>query len=324
MRRLLILLVFASAALAQTPERRSVLFRWENDSFGFLTGGSTDENYTNGLRLDVGSPGDHAWARAVERLYCRTSLCGDESGRTRVVSYGFTHQFYTPARIDIISRRQDRAYAGVMFASATLRLNEGSNTQHVLEGQLGILGQAAGAHYIQSRWHQLIGYDVQPVGWHNQLRNEPIANVHYTYNRRFTLGSGERADVIISPGFALGTLTTYPAAGATVRLGRNLTGFPVTPIDTFAVDGSRRPKVEMYLLAGADTRYVLNNATLDGGFFRDGPSVTRKNLVHDLRVGASMRLRSFRVTYTIVQRSAEYTERRSDQRIHSLAIGFEP
>jgi hypothetical protein len=323
MRRLLLILAFAGTALAQIPERRSVLFRWENDSFGFLTGNSTDENYTNGLRFDVGSPGEHAWARRVEELYCRTSLCGDAAGRTRVVSYGFTHQFYTPARIDIVSRRIDRPWAGVMFASATLRLNDGPNTQHLIEGQLGILGQAAGAHYLQSRWHQLIGYDVQPVGWPKQLRNEPIVNVLYGYNRRFPVGSNDHADIIVSPGLALGTLTSYPAMGATVRFGHNVVGFPVNPIEktAFAV---ARPSFEIYALAGADARYVLNNATLDGGFFRDGPSVNRTNFVHDLRMGGSMRIHSFRFTYTIVKRSAEFTERRSAQTFHSFAFGFEP
>jgi hypothetical protein len=323
MRRLLLILAFAGTALAQTRQPRSFLFRWENDSFGFLTGESTDENYTNGLRFDLGSPGEHAWAKHVEKLYCLTSLCGDEAGRTRVVSYGFTHQFYTPARIDIVSRRPDRPWAGVMFASATLRLNDGTNTQHLLEGQLGILGQAAGAHYLQSRWHQFIGYDVQPIGWPKQLRNEPIVNFLYNYNRRFPVGSGDHADVIVTPGFALGTLTTYPALGATVRIGHNITGFPVTPIQEVA-QFAARPKVEMYALAGADVRYVINNATLDGGFFRDGPSVHRDNLVHDLRMGGSMRYRSFRLTYTIVKRSSEFTERRSEQTFHSVAIGYEP
>lgn len=314
-------LAFTSTALAQP---RSVLFRWENDSFGFLTGESTDQNYTNGLRFDVGSSGDPRWGRAVERLYCRTSLCGaDASQRTRAASYGFTHQFYTPQRINIISRHRDRPWAGVMYGSATLRLNDGENTQHVLEGQAGVLGQAAGAHYIQSRWHQLIGYDVQPIGWTNQLRNEPILNTQYTYHRRFPLLAG-RADVIASPGFALGTLTTYPQMSATVRVGHNVRGFAVGPINAFAFDGAARPQVEAYLLAGADVRYVLNNATLDGGFFRDGPSVTRKPLVHDYRLGASMRYRSFRLSYTLVDRSPEFTEVRSSQVFHSVAIGFEP
>lgn len=298
------------------------MFRWENDSFGFITREFTDENYTNGLRLDVGSPGEHQWAQNVEKLYCRSTLCG-EGPRTRAVSYGFTHQFYTPLRIDIVSRRPDRPWAGLMFASATLRLNDGKNLQHVLEGQLGILGQAAGAHYIQSRWHQLIGYDVQPIGWHKQLRNEPIVNLLYAYNRRFPIGSNDHADVIASPGFTLGTLNTHPSLSATLRFGRNVRGFPVGPIERDA-RYEPRPKFEAYGLVGGDARYVINNATLDGGFFRDGPSVNRKDFVYDTRIGVSIRVHSIRLAYTIVNRSAEFTERASEQTFHSLALAFEP
>jgi len=322
MRTFLLVLAFAASTFAETRQPRSVLFRWENDSFGAVTGQATDENYTNGLRLDIGSPGEHRWARRVEELYCRTTLCGDATGRTRVVSYGFTHQFYTPARIDIVSRRPDRPWAGLMFASATLRLNDGPNLQHVLEGQLGVLGQAAGAHYIQSRWHQLIGYPVQPIGWPKQLRNEPIANLLYTYDRRFPLGSRDHTDIIASPGFALGTLSTYPAMGATLRFGHNVAGFPVNIIEAKATMPGRS-KFEAYGLIGADVRYVLNNATLDGGFFRNGPSVHRKNLVRDIRVGSSIRIHSFRLSCTIVKRSAEFTERQSDQTFYSVAIGLE-
>jgi lipid A 3-O-deacylase len=315
-------LLFAATAIAQKAERRSVMFRWENDSFGFITREFTDENYTNGLRFDVGSPGEHRWAQHVETLYCQSTLCGD-GPRTREVSYGFTHQFYTPLRIDIDSRRPDRPWAGLMFGSATLRLNDGENLQHVLEGQLGVLGQAAGAHYLQSRWHQLIRYDVQPIGWPKQLRNEPIVNLVYAYNRRFPIGSNDHADVIASPGFALGTLTTHPSMSATLRFGHNVRGFPVGPIERTARSESR-PVFEAYGLVGGDARYVFNNATLDGGFFRDGPSVERKNLVHDVRVGASFRVHSLRFSYTIVNRSAEFTERPSEQTFHSLALAFEP
>jgi len=299
------------------------MFRWENDSVGFLTGESSDENYTNGLRFDVGSSGDPRWAQGLERLYCPTSLCGDPAHRKRVASCGFSHQFYTPIRIEVISRHPDRPWAGVMYGSATLHLNDGENTQHVLEGQVGILGQAAGAHYIQSRWHQFIGYDHQPVGWTRQLRNEPILNTLYTYHRRILLLE-DRADVIASPGFAFGTLTTYPAIGATLRAGHNVRGFGIGPINAFALDATARPKLKAYALIGADARYVLNNATLDGGFFRDGPSVTRKPFVRDYRVGASMRYRSLRLSYTVVNRTPEFTERRDSQTFHSFAIGYEP
>lgn len=319
-----LIISFASVAFAQPREQRSVLFHWENDSLASIAGESTDENYTNGLRLDIGSPGEHRWADHVESLYCGAfHLCGGKAKRTQVVSYGFTHQFYTPARIQIAAPQpRDRPWAGLMYLSATLQLNDGGNKQHAFEGKLGILGQGAGAQYVQSRWHQFIGYDVEPLGWHNQLKNEPLVNLLYTYNRRIPIGENDHADAILSPGFALGTLTTYSTLGATFRLGHHLSGFPVKPIAEREID---RPRLEFYVMGGADARYVLNNATLDGGFFHNGPSVDRKNFVRDLRLGWSVRYGSFRLTYNLVMRSPEFVSRRDvNQNFHSLGVGWEP
>jgi lipid A 3-O-deacylase len=160
-------LAFADVAFSQGRSQRSVLFHWENDSLGSIAGEATDENYTNGLRLDIGSPGPHRWADGIESLYRRTfGVCSGEDRCKQVVSYGFTHQFYTPRRIqDPRPQPRERPWAGLMYLSATLRLNDGENQQHVLEGQLGILGQGAGAQYLQSRWHQAISYPVEPLAW---------------------------------------------------------------------------------------------------------------------------------------------------------------
>lgn len=326
MRKLILMVLFAGVALGQDRQQRSVLFHWENDSLGSIAGQSTDENYTNGLRLDIGSPGEHAWARHLESLYCGAfGLCGEKDRRLPLVSYGFTHQFYTPARIQLSAPQpRDRQWAGVMYLSGTLELNDGELKQHVFEGRIGILGQGAGAQYLQSRWHQFIGYPVQPAGWHNQLKNEPLINVQYTYNRRFAFDSNQHADAIVSPGVTLGTLTTYPSLGATVRIGHQISGFPVKPIGV-AAHATERPSLEFYLMGGADGRFVVNNATLDGGFFNDGPKVDRKSFVRDLRVGWSIRYESLRITYNLVMRSPEFSTRRNvNQNFHSLGIGWEP
>ena len=330
----LVVAMFLAMFLAASAagEQRPVLFYWENDSIRAPYGGGTDEDYTNGLRLMVGGK-DRKWAEAVENFHCDTlqklGLCRGMPQVRRSVTYGFTHQFYTPRSITAARPQPlDRPWAGYMYASATVQLTDGDNEQHVIEGQLGILGQGAGAQYVQSRWHQFIGDPRAPAGWHNQVKNEPVANLLYTYNFLHRIGDGSHADVIVSPGLMLGTLQTYPAIGATVRLGRNITGFPVVIIPAARGGNEERPRWEGYLMGGADVRYVVHNATLDGGFFNDdGPSVDRKPLVHDLRVGFSVRRDSFRISYNFVKRSAEFTPppgRDGRHSFHSLALGWEP
>jgi hypothetical protein len=120
-----------------------------------------------------------------------------------------------------------------------------------------------------------------------------------------------------------------------VRAGYHVTGFP-NPILPEAVDFATaaplhlapRPRTEAYVMVGADARYVLHNATIDGGTFRNGPSVERTPFVHDYRMGFSVRRDSLRVSYNFVVRSHEFTppigRRDTDHRYHSLAVGWEP
>lgn len=324
----LVMFIAASAAAEQRP----VIFYWENDSFRSAWGGGTDNDYTNGLRLMVGGAKQRKWSNAVETFHCtRLKLCRTMPTIDRSISYGFTHQFYTPRRITVARPQPlDRPWAGYMYASAMLQLTDGENEQHVFEGQLGILGQGAGAQYVQTRWHQFIGSPNDPAGWHNQVKNEPVANLLYTYNYLHRIGKGNHADVMVSPGFMLGTLQTYPAVGATVRLGRNISGFSFLqlPAARGNDDGEPRPRWEGYFMGGADARYVVHNATLDGGFFNnDGPSVDREPLVHDLRAGFSVRRDSLRLSYNFVTRGREFATPPggpSTHRFHSLALSWEP
>lgn len=162
---------------------------------------------------------------------------------------------------------------------------------------------------------------------------------HNVYTRR----DPAIVDAFVNPGFAVGALVTYPSLGGTVRAGWHPSGFPTLPIQPQAVpmeaalDGAALPptvavpsspfRTELYVMAGADVRYVLHNSTLDGGFFRDGPSVDRTPLVHDLRLGFSGRVDTFRVTYSYVKRSNEFAPppgRDGKHNFHSLAISWDP
>lgn len=332
-----ILLALALLATPLFAQPRPVLFYWENDSIGSPLGRASDDDYTNGLRLAVGTNGEPLWAYKV-RGFCERVQTGCGSFVSNS-AYGFTHQFYTPRNIvRVAAQPRDRPWAGYMYLSASLQLSD-ENRQHAIEGQLGILGQGAGAQYVQTKWHQLIGASTDPAGWRNQLKNEPVANLLYSYSRRIHSDHVKWADAIVTPGFMLGTLATYPSLSGTVRAGWHPVGFPIPILpervappdgkvsrDTSA-QATRDFRTELYAMAGADVRYIVHNSTLDGGFFRDGPSVDRTPLVHDFRLGFSGRLDSFRISYNYVMRSKEFTPppgRDGNHNYHSLAIGWEP
>lgn len=314
---------FATSLFAQ---RRSVVFYWENDSLGSPFGRGTDNDYTNGLRLAIGTIREQSWETWLKEK------CGSRcDGYVSKSSYAFTHQFYTPTNIQR-ERVGDRPWAGFMALSANLQLTN-VHRQHSLEVQAGVLGQGAGAQYVQSKWHQVTG-GPPPCCWRHQLRNEPMLNLLYGYGMLARSKRFPYADAIATPGFALGTLRTYPSMSATVRAGYHITGFPVPTLEQEAPRALKtemklpaRPRTEFYLMAGADGRYVLHDSTLDGGFFRDGPSVRKIPFVHDYRLGFSGRLDSFRVSYNLVLRSPELEHQRGlhfNHNYHSLMLGIEP
>lgn len=327
MARALLWFVLAASALAQ-QKQRSVVFYWENDSLGSPFGAYTDNDYTNGLRLAIGTLGKPRWERAF-LTFCGHHCLGDASQ----ASYALTHQFYTPTSI-LHPRPVDRPWAGYFALSANLQVND-EKRQHSLELQAGVLGQGAGAQYVQTKWHQLTGGDT-PCCWQRQLKNEPMLNFSYTYTRRARSEHVPYADALATGGFALGTLRTYPAIGGTVRAGYHLTGFPMPTLEQeaprlvkeeAAAPPESRPRVEFYVMAGADARYMLHDSTLDGGFFRDGPSVEKIPFGHDYRIGFSGRIDSFRLSYNLVTRSSEFEhfrDRNENHNYHSLMLGWEP
>jgi len=324
----------ASSAGQPTARRRPWQFYWEND-IGVLTKG-TDEYYTNGLRLSIGSMA--AWPSTFRDKYCgsRFNPCRrmiTETGDPRAfAAYAFTHQFWTPQdKQEPRPQPLDRPWAGYMYGSVNVVVEDdtGEKEQHVAELQVGILGQGAGARMVQTEWHKLIG-SRKPLGWQNQLKNEPVINLIYAQNRRYRRGNSTNADLIVTPGAVLGTLMTYPSAAVTARLGRHITGFPAMPIAPAAVGTTReRSSWEFYFHAGAEGRLVLHNALLDGGFFGDGPSVDRRIGVYDLRGGFSVRfLSNWRVTGTIIRRSEEFTpppgRAKGAHVYNSLVVAYEP
>lgn len=325
---LLVLMFAAGLVQAQRP----VQFYWEND-IGVLTKG-TDEYYTNGLRLSVGDRDTPEWANTFRTDYCASRLrpCrGMGALSTAAVAYAFTHQFWTP-QVKTISTSQplDRPWAGYMYLSANLQIldQDDENEQHVIEAQVGVLGPAAGAQFVQTEWHRLIK-SPKPLGWANQLKNEPVLNLLYTQNYRIRRRGSESADLVVSPGGMVGTLFIYPSIAVTGRLGRHISGFPAVPLAPAAGGTRSRSTWEAYLHAGAEARRMIHNATLDGGAFRDGPSVDRSTGVYDLRGGFSVRIfTNWRVTGTVIRRSEEFRPPpgRGDNShyYNSLVVAYEP
>ncbi|MBL8490513.1 MAG: lipid A deacylase LpxR family protein, partial [Rhodocyclaceae bacterium] len=236
---------------------------------------------------------------------------------------------YTPRAIGIAAAQPfDRPWAAWLYLGAVAqRAREGR--LDTVEIDVGMVGPAALGRQVQTAWHRLIGAP-KPLGWANQLPDEPAFLASYLQKRRY---GGGRLDLVAHAGITAGTVMTLGRLGGMVRFGQNLSGFgpdTVEPGGAMLQGHERGPgragSGEWYVFAGVDQRLVARNIFLDGTFFRDSPSVERRRHVYDLSAGFSLRLENVRLSFTRLRRSEEFRTPLGGggvQRFDSLNIGID-
>ncbi|AKS41760.1 lipid A deacylase LpxR family protein [Wenzhouxiangella marina] len=312
---------FVQADDASDETERSALwvFEYENDLFA-----GRDRYYTSGLRLSlVGQTRTPpSWLESVARRFP-----GFEEAETLPYSFSIGHNIFTPADIENPEfPPNDRLYAGwlhLMFATGTL--HEGG-ADRVRVG-LGIAGPAAGGKQLQKTIHRLIDTR-RPVGWNEQLENEPTLLLGYDRIRRInqldTL-NGHRFDVNAFGGVTVGNAYTHLTGGGFIRIGSNLTTDYGPPRITPAVSGSAffQPNGRTwYLFLGTEGRLVGRDLFLEGNTIggRDGVDIRR--FVGEVFGGFVFSQGPFRVTYTHVWRSREFIGQPQGQDYGALSLSM--
>jgi lipid A 3-O-deacylase len=308
----------AVAAQAQSERRwPACQLQWENDAFAIARG--SDEHYTNGLRFSmVKNPEfNRDWQEDFADWWREKIFSGPADA---FFGLALGQSIYTPDDLSIPTLIvDDRPYAALLYGSLFANfLNDQQTAQQTIELKIGIVGPEAGGEQAQREVHELID-DEPPLGWDNQLALEPVLNLDFQLARRLVLAgekSAARVDFVPHWGLGLGTIMTRASGGGTLRLGKNISGFPQFDIgDT--VGGARtdsfgggidedRARFEGYLFFGVEARAVLHNLFLDGNLFKSSHRVDKRNEVMDLRAGFFVRFKSWQLNYTFVRRSAEF------------------
>lgn len=294
----------------------------END----LWGNGSDRHFTHGTRFSYVSrnisdqckendPGLWEDFRGVVQSAVPHVLELDTSRFSLVLG----QSIFTPENISQSALiPNDRPYAGwlyVGFGFVTERPGVfGGDAFDTFEADIGVIGPASLAEFIQEGWHDVIS-TTDPEGWDNQLENEP--GLLLTYERKWRLiksdptGSGLQFDFMPHAGLALGNVFTYGAIGATVRVGMHLQADYGPPRIRPGVQGSdffNRPDGAFgwYLFAGVEGRAIGRNVFLDGNTFEDSHSVAKKTFVGDLQVGLVVTFKEFRLAFTNIFRTEEF------------------
>lgn len=287
----------------------------ENDLFN-----QTDRGYTAGQRIawvtrEWETP---KWPQDIAR---RFPLAGDWCSVR--AEYALNQAIFTPtdtARSN--PDLNDRPYAGWLEASFAL-LGEsakdeyGRSTLDRLSLGIGVVGPASLGEDAQRFIHRIRNLAI-PQGWAYQLHNEPTVQLGYQRSWRSLLsypqgsvGKGFQIDVTPHAGFTVGNAYVYANGGATLRIGYDLGDDYGPPRVSPSVPGSGffipQSKFGWYVFASVDARAVARNIFLDGNTFEDSRRVTKNVLVGDLQAGAVVIFEYFRLSYTHVWRTPEFS-----------------
>lgn len=305
----------------------------ENDFFA-----GADDGYTNGVKIVLVSPeiGNGpgrirlpGWLSGAAR---RLPLA-PPAGARRFLSVFVGQNMYTPAditRTDLIP--DDRPYAGFTYAGLGFHA-VGERGLDSLELQVGMIGPHSFAEDTQELWHRTFGW-TRPLGWAHQLHDEAVLGAVYGHKWKVhptpeLPGFGH--DVILDAGGSLSNALTGARAGAEFRAGWNLPrDFGTSYIQPgsescalFEARNARRtssPSWGLHFFAALDAQAVIRNIFLDGNTFGDSHRVQKKALVGGVAAGVAFRYRRFRMDFSYVWRTREFTGQRDESLFGSLNL----
>ena len=328
----------ATGTNPRPDEQRNIFtFQFENDVFN-----RTDRDYTSGVRFGWLSPALPDLPDGIVALTTVPTFLGEAptTSVTRRIGLSIGQNIYTPqdtwATYPIYN---DRPYAAWLYASIALqntykRFDPRTNREEpvrldTLQLSAGLIGPAAGGEVVQNNIHSLIGVP-KTYGWANQLHNEPTLNL--TFERQWRVGRWVllddpklEYDIIPNIGGAVGNVSIYASAGATMRLGKELRNDfgpararPALPgSEGFIGDG-----FGWYLFAGIGGEAVARNIFLDGNTDGQSLRVGHRPFVGEAQAGLALMIRGVRVTYTQLFRTPEFYQRDRWTIFGSLNVTF--
>lgn len=291
----------------------------ENDLFA-----SRDKRYTSGVRI--------SGLRAEERLpdFFRRNLdlipFFPEHGKKR---FGFSvgQSMFTSDDITQDNPPKDeRPYAGWLYTTMGVSSDTGK-TLDQFQLTLGVVGPPSLAEKSQKRVHKLIDSPA-PKGWHTQLKSEP--GIALSYQRKWKAGrefidvAGLGIDFSPHLGATLGNIFTHATAGCIFRAGFDLPQDYGPPLISPSMAGSNffipANRFGWYIFTGFEGRAVGRNIFLDGNTFKNSRSVDKKHFVGDIMAGLVFNFSKFRLAYTHVLRTKEFSGQSGLEEYGALTI----
>ena len=263
------------------PFLGGVSLYFDNDVFS-----GNDNGYTGGLGF--------VWTSAATETYSERNLhrkianafsflpTVNAEGYRNYVQFLLGMEVYTPSDIKaLVPALGAHPYAGVIYLDSSL-FSVSRIASHQLTLRLGLVGPATGAEDVQRWIHDIIDSPI-PQGWDTQLKNEPIVNFFYQYNRRLLRRAPPDRfgfDFSWNGGAGAGNYFIGANVGLTGRVGYRLPdNYGVTPLlgGAESMVGVVPPRKEfmVYAFLGAQSFGILRWLPTDGNTIADSLSGDR-------------------------------------------------
>jgi hypothetical protein len=273
----------------------------------------TDKHYTHGTKISQYNP-----AKVFDKYFFEEFT----GGLPDTIQKSIFQFMYTPSNIKTDEpQRNDRAWAGILAAEYVEHYNyDIFSAYHGLH--LGIVGPNSFAGDTQAYIHQLIG-SAEPMGWDNQIGDELYIAQFSTI--QFKVFQAKYMDASIKASYYLGNIQSFVSSGVTTRVGYNLPDemslYRIEPVPR-NMDGNKDfelPPLSLYLIGGADTRYVAWNKLIQN----DETDISLEPVVMDYYLGFGCRINRVDIVYLYNIRSAEFKESEVDyHNFGSLTLSY--
>ena len=221
----------------------------------------TDRFYTNGIKIDLVTPGLQG------NPLCRLMVPYRRGGRNY---YGITlvQNMYTPSTTKIGGILYgDRPYSAYLFfGTFKISLDPVRHVKQTSELDFGIIGPNSYGEWVQRSFHKSVPTNSEPLGWEYQVRNDLVLN--YSLKMEKGIWNSKNADAILSASAEAGTLYTNLGGGFLFRTGWLNPYF--SNIGVARVEALRKPglrKFQFIFFVSGSGKLVGYDATLEGGVF---------------------------------------------------------
>lgn len=191
-----------------TLSRESILrINFDNDILDY-----TDRFYTNGIKVDLISPG--LQMNPLAKLMVPYWGSGKNYHGLTLVQNMFTPSTTKTGGI----LYGDRPYAAYLYVGSFKITNDPvKHFRQTSELDLGIMGPNSYGEWVQQAFHNTVPTNNEPLGWEYQIKNDLVLNYSIAYEKGLFMK--RNIDLVISSVGNIGTLYTNFSGGIQLRTG---------------------------------------------------------------------------------------------------------